>query len=94
MEMQQRQNNQELEEMTRRAREVQELFSDLATIISDQGTIIDRIDYNISEALTNAQKGHEAVEEAEKYQKGSKMWICAMIMGILVLILFIIALLK
>ncbi|EAY17485.1 SNARE domain containing protein [Trichomonas vaginalis G3] len=94
LETQQRQSNNELEELVRRAREVQQLFSDLATIIVEQGTIIDRIDYNISEALTNAQKGHEEVQEAEKYQKGSKMWICAIIMGILVFILFIAALFK
>lgn len=94
MEMQQRQSNNELEELTRRAREVQQLFSDLATIIVEQGTVIDRIDYNISEALTNTQKGHEEVVEAEKYQKGSKMWVCAIIMGVLVFILFIMALFK
>ena len=91
--MQQREND-EIAQLTRRAEEVQQLFKDLAVLIADQGTIIDRIDYNIQEAKSNAEAAHEEIVEAEKYQKKSRMWICAVIMGIMVFILLLMAIFK
>lgn len=34
-----------------------------------QGTLLDRIDYNIEESYQNVQKGVEHIVKAEKYQK-------------------------
>ena len=86
--------NEEIQELTRRAEEVQQLFKDLAVLIADQGTIIDRIDYNISQSLTNAEAAHDEVIKAEKYQKKSRLWICVVILGIMIFILFLLALFK
>ena len=91
--MQQREND-EINQLTQKAEEVQQLFKDLAVLIADQGTIIDRIDYNIQEAKTNAEAAHEEIVEAEKYQKKSRMWVCAVIMGIMVFILLLMAIFK
>ena len=93
-EMTAQREDEEIQQLTRRAEEVQQLFKDLAVLIADQGTIIDRIDYNISQSLVNAEAAHDEVVEAEKYQKKSRMWVCAAIMGVMVFILLLMAIFK
>lgn len=94
MEIQQRQNNAEFEALSRRAEEIKQLFVDLANLITEQGTVIQRIDYNITQTLDNARTAHDEVVEAEKYQKKSRMWICAAILGIMIVLMLIMAFLK
>jgi hypothetical protein len=39
------------------------IFKDLALLIVDQGTILDRIDYNIEHAATSIDQGHKELEQ-------------------------------
>lgn len=94
MELNQRHNNEEFEQISRRAAEIQQIFKNLATLVNEQGTLIDRIDYNISEALDNAKSAHENIVKAEKYQQKSRMWICAILLGIMVLIMVVLLILR
>ena len=87
--------NEEIEEICRRAQEIQSIFLQLAEMISLQGTIIDRIDMNIQNAKTNAEEAHKQVKKAESYQrKSNKMWICVIILLIMIIILIIAAIIK
>jgi syntaxin 16 len=36
-----------------------ELFKELSVLVLHQGTILDRIDYNVKEAETNVKKGNK-----------------------------------
>lgn len=88
------QSNANLEELSRRAQKVKEIFVELADLIEDQGTIVDRIDCNISSTLENAKAAHNEVEEAAAYQKKSRMWIVVIILAIFVLFLIVIIIMK
>ena len=92
--LQEERNNEEIEQIARRAEEIRNIFMDLSNLIIDQGTIIDRIDFCVNESLNNAREAHKDVEKAAKYQGKSRMWICAMILAVMVVILIIMALLK
>ena len=95
LEQTERMENEEMEEICRKAQEIQSIFLELAELISVQGTIIDRIDMNIYEAKENAEKAHSEILVAEKYQKKSnKMYICAVILAIMVTILLLCAIFK
>ena len=95
LEQRQRRENEEMEEICRKAQEIQSIFLELAELISVQGTIIDRIDMNIYEAKENAEKAHDEILVAEKYQrKSNRMYICAIILGIMVTILALCAIFK
>lgn len=88
------QNSAHLEELSRKVQKVKEIFVELADLIEDQGTIVDRIDCNISSTLENARAAHDEVEEAASYQKKSRMWIVVIILAIFVLFLIVIIIMK
>jgi len=48
-----------------------DIFKDLAMLVVDQGTVLDRIDYNIEMTVQNVEKGVKNLESAEKYQKSA-----------------------
>ena len=61
----------ELNEIVKGVNNLQELFKDLHVIVIEQGTILDRIDYNIDIGYTNVSKGKKTLENANENQKGS-----------------------
>lgn len=46
-------------------------FSDLKNLVMEQGTVLDRIDYNIDEAALNTSKGKKHLMNASELQKKS-----------------------
>ena len=46
-------------------------FSDLKNLVMEQGTVLDRIDYNIDEATLNTSKGKKHLMNASELQKKS-----------------------
>jgi syntaxin 16 len=51
--------------------ELSTIFKDLQNIIHEQGTILDRIDYNIEIAMDNTKKAQKHIIEANNLQKQS-----------------------
>ncbi|VDK51853.1 unnamed protein product [Anisakis simplex] len=56
--------------------ELNTLFKDLASMIIDQGTILDRIDYNVEQSTMKVKSAFKSIQKAEKYQKGDKKMHC------------------
>ncbi|CAJ0942463.1 unnamed protein product, partial [Mesorhabditis belari] len=73
-------------------RELNHLFKDVSQMIIDQGTILDRIDYNVEQASIRVNKAVASVEKAEKYQRNDKKMhcICFLAAAILLVLLFIV----
>jgi len=60
------------EEIVRIAKSIEELagiMKELAALVIDQGTILDRIDYNMDAAVEHVKEGIVQLEQAEKNQK-------------------------
>jgi syntaxin 16 len=92
--IQQQRNDEAIEQIARRAEEIRDIFVELANIVAEQGTIVDRIDHCIATSLTNAAEAEKEVEKAAKYQGKSRMWICVVVLIVLILILLLLALSK
>lgn len=60
------------------------LFSELNVLVIEQGTLLDRIDYNVEQAVTNIHEGRVQLEKAE--EKSSANWILKLMIGLLGLI--------
>ena len=55
-----------------------------------QGSILDRIDFNIDSAATTTEKGLVQLQKAEKYQKKNRKMMCIFILAAVIIFLLII----
>ena len=49
-----------------------QIFKDLNQLVIEQGTIVDRIDYNMDQAVTKVREGLQQVVKAEEYKKSNR----------------------
>jgi syntaxin 16 len=61
----------ELNEIVKGVNNLQELFKDLHILVVEQGTILDRIDYNIDIGYDNISKGKKKIVSANEKHKSS-----------------------
>lgn len=62
-------------------------------MVQDQGTILDRIDYNIEQTQVQVQEGYKQLKKADSYQRANKKLYCIVILAgaiILVSLLFVV----
>ena len=85
-----RRRDQDLTNLLNSVNELAQIFKDMQTLVMEQGTILDRIDYNIDIASTNVSKGKKNITKADKYMKNNCF---RNVIIILIVIIFIEALL-
>lgn len=86
----------ELNEIVKGVTNLQELFKDLHVIVIEQGSILDRIDYNIDIGFNNVSKGKKKIISANEHHKSSCfrniilfLLICIFVESILILFKFL-----
>jgi len=71
--------------------ELHTIFKELAVLVIDQGSILDRIDYNIEEVVHQSKEANKQLQKAEKSQKSNRATKCMLVLvlanAILILIL-------
>eukprot|EP01038_Epipyxis_sp_PR26KG_P010407 gene10407-13979_t len=78
------------EEIARIATSIDELakiFKELAVLVIDQGTILDRIDYNMETAVEHAKEGVKQLTKAEDHQKSAMATKCIIALVVLIIIM-------
>lgn len=60
---------------------------DLAVMVQDQGTILDRIDYNIEQTQVQVQEGYKQLKKADSYQKANKKLYCIVVLAAAIILL-------
>lgn len=58
--------NQEINNLLNSINQLASLFKDLQVLVLEQGTILDRIDFNISCSNENVEKAHKDLQKANK----------------------------
>lgn len=69
MEAQAHETNREAQEILASVKELYELFSDMRNLIVEQGTVLDRIDYNVDQASIKIKAGLGQLRKAREEQK-------------------------
>ena len=79
------------------AKSIEELgaiFKELAVLVIDQGTILDRIDYNMEAVVEHTKTGIQQLEKAEASQKNARPLKCIICLVCLISFLLLILVLK
>ena len=66
-----RRRDNELNNLLESVNELAELFKEMQNLVMQQGTILDRIDYNIDIASININKGKKNIIKADKHMKNN-----------------------
>jgi len=74
--------------------ELSTIFKELAVLVIDQGTVLDRIDFNMEMVAEHTRKGVAEIEKAEQYQKAARPRICIALLLFLITIMMIALVLK
>jgi len=75
--------------------DLHDIFKDLSHIVTDQGTVLDRIDYNIEVTQVKVTEGFKQLQKAEAYQRKNRKMICILILAtVTLLMLFLLIIIK
>ncbi len=80
--------DQEVVKIIESVNELAAIMKDLSVLIIDQGTILDRIDYNVEQVASSVEEGVKQLVHAEKTQK--RNWLMTIIMLLLVFVILMI----
>ena len=85
----------EIDNLLNSVNDLAEIFKDMQNLVMEQGSILDRIDYNIDIASTNVSSGKKSIQKADKYHKNNCfrnviiiLIICIFIEGLLLIFKF------
>lgn len=69
--------------------DLNQVFKDLSHMVEEQGTILDRIDYNVEATQTRVYEGYKQLQKAERYQRANRKMYCIFILSIMTLFMII-----
>ncbi|OMO82030.1 hypothetical protein COLO4_23289 [Corchorus olitorius] len=84
----------EITQVVKSVNELAQIMKDLSSLVIDQGTIVDRIDYNVQNVATSVEEGFKQLEKAERTQKKGGMVMCATVLVLMCLIMIVLLVLK
>ncbi|PIM99483.1 SNARE protein TLG2/Syntaxin 16 [Handroanthus impetiginosus] len=84
----------EIQQVVESVNELAQIMKDLSVLVIDQGTIVDRIDYNITNVAASVEDGLKQLQKAEKSQKQGGMVMCASILVIMCFVMLVLLILK
>ncbi|XP_052194119.1 syntaxin-43-like isoform X2 [Diospyros lotus] len=88
------QREREIQQVVESVNEVAQIMKDLSVLVIDQGTIVDRIDYNIQNVAASVEEGFKQLQKAERRQKQGGMVRCATVLIIMCFVMLVLLILK
>lgn len=89
-----RQREQEITKIAQGILEIAEIFKDLQTMVIDQGTLLDRIDYNVETMYTNVKQADKELIQGAHYQKRTQKCKIILLLVLIIVALIIILIVK
>lgn len=69
--------------------DLNDIFKDISHMVKDQGTVLDRIDYNVEQTQARVTDGYKQLQRAEMYQRKNRKMHCIVILATVTLFLLI-----
>ncbi|XP_048351838.1 syntaxin-16 isoform X4 [Sphaerodactylus townsendi] len=80
----------EIRQIVQSISDLNEIFRDLGAMIVEQGTVMDRIDYNVEQSCVKTEEGLKQLHKAEQYQKKNRKMLVILILFVVVVVLIIV----
>ncbi|KAL7985608.1 hypothetical protein Chor_004178 [Crotalus horridus] len=88
----------EIRQVIQSITDLNEIFRDLGAMVVEQGTVLDRIDYNVEQSCIKTEEGlkqlhkvsRECVSDTEQYQKKNRKMLIILILFVIVIVLIIV----
>jgi len=74
--------------------EMAQIFKELSILVIEQGTILDRIDFNMEKVVERVEGGMEELQQAEELQKNSRPMKCIVLLVLLIAIMLAVLITK
>ncbi|CAK9135052.1 unnamed protein product [Ilex paraguariensis] len=84
----------EIRQVLESVNELGKIMKDLSVLVIDQGTIVDRIDYNIQNVAVSVEEGVKELHKAERSQRKGGMVTCASVLLVMCFIMLVLLILK
>ncbi|KAL1212779.1 Tlg2p-like protein a [Cardamine amara subsp. amara] len=84
----------EIQQVVESVNDLAQIMKDLSALVIDQGTIVDRIDYNIENVASTVEDGLKQLQKAERRQKHGGMVMCVSVLVSLCFIMLLLLILK
>ena len=88
------QRESEITRITKSIEELAQIFKELAELVIVQGTILDRIDYNMETAVEHVEKGKDDIDIFVEHQKIALPMRCIIALVVLIAIMLIVLVVK
>jgi len=85
-----RQREKEIQSVVKSISDLNVIFKELASMVSEQGQVIDRIDHNIEQTQIKVESGLKQLKKADQYQRKNRKMKCIVIEAVIVVILLLI----
>eukprot|EP01100_Stratorugosa_tubuloviscum_P003437 TRINITY_DN1838_c0_g1_i1.p1 TRINITY_DN1838_c0_g1~~TRINITY_DN1838_c0_g1_i1.p1 ORF type:complete len:294 (+),score=114.84 TRINITY_DN1838_c0_g1_i1:55-936(+) len=89
-----RQQAEETRQILRSVNELADIFNDMAVLVVEQGTLLDRIEYNIEQTAVETKEAVVELRQAEESAKNATTKYCILILGILIGIMILVVIFK
>ncbi|XP_004370262.1 syntaxin-16 isoform X1 [Trichechus manatus latirostris] len=80
----------EIRQIVQSISDLNEIFRDLGAMIVEQGTVLDRIDYNVEQSCIKTEDGLKQLHKAEQYQKKNRKMLVILILFVIIIVLTVI----
>lgn len=77
----------EVNKIVRSIVDLNDVFKDLAHMVHDQGTVLDRIDYNIEQTQVQVHEGLKQLQKADRYQRKNRKMHCILVLAVMVIVM-------
>ncbi|GMI37718.1 hypothetical protein TrCOL_g8565 [Triparma columacea] len=86
--------DEEIQNIAQSIEELSTIFKELAVLVIDQGTILDRIDFNMEQVVEHTKEGIKQLEKAEQHQKSARPLKCIGCLLVMIAVMLTILILK
>ncbi|KAJ8960150.1 hypothetical protein NQ318_003870 [Aromia moschata] len=81
---------QEVNTIVKSIMDLNDIFKDLNQMVVDQGTVLDRIDYNVEQTSIQVYEGFKQLQKADAYQRKNRKMCTIIVLAAITIVLFFI----